>query len=244
VKFTRKFDDRYNTRNCYNNVFEKGLNDIIVIDVGVFTFGWNEYGQLGLGKLPENSTTTVTTPSLVQALQSKSVTQIVSVTILNYYLHFYIVCQACGGFHSICVTSDGECYILGNILGDVNANQNPVFGEPYLVMAPSLNGKFVKFVAAGWWHTIAVTVKRMCKRTVAFVVRLAVVKTRFLTEEETATPVPSPPSPEVRFISIKRCAQDVPDPYSRLRPDRVLSLTDPLPLLLPTFMHKYVLHNF
>ncbi|XP_054724760.1 X-linked retinitis pigmentosa GTPase regulator-like [Uloborus diversus] len=103
----------------------------------LFTFGNNEWGQLGHGH-----TTTVTKPSCVKALKGERATVV-----------------ACGRSHTLVATDGGHVYAFGsNSEGQLgSADEQPVHDAP--VRVQGLEGITIKMLSAGADHSMALTDK-------------------------------------------------------------------------------------
>jgi len=104
----------------------------------VYTWGRNNYGQLGNG-----SNTTNNVPVLVNTsgvLNGKTITQV-----------------AAGGYHSLALASDGTVYTWGfNAVGQLGNGSNTNSSLPVAVnVSGVLSGKTVTQVAAGYYYSIA-----------------------------------------------------------------------------------------
>jgi len=106
----------------------------VVIEDTLYTFGWNEFGQCGFPN--SHNLTQVLYPRKVDALKGKKVVEI-----------------SCGGFHTVCLTENGECYTFGRAEnGQLGIGSKENQFEPCKVS--KLEGKFICRAAAGWWHTV------------------------------------------------------------------------------------------
>jgi alpha-tubulin suppressor-like RCC1 family protein len=98
----------------------------------VFSFGKNDYGQLGLGHLD-----TVSTPTLIKQLELYTVLSI-----------------SAGGAHSVVCDLEGKVYTFGRgTHGQLGLNSTDSFTTPQLV--ESISSRRVVNVSAGAWHTLA-----------------------------------------------------------------------------------------
>jgi RCC1 and BTB domain-containing protein len=103
----------------------------VTSDEVVYTFGRNDYGQLGLGH-HNNSRT----PSRVTVLDNASVIDI-----------------TCGCYHSIALSRKGVVYSFGrNNHGQLGLGDTTDAYVPQIV--GGLSGQFIAHVAAGFYHTI------------------------------------------------------------------------------------------
>jgi alpha-tubulin suppressor-like RCC1 family protein len=102
---------------------------------GVWTWGTNDFGQLGTGNvLPYYN------PTRVQGLIANE----------------SISCVACGGFHSVTVSNRGFVYIWGqNTQGQVGDNSQTNRYSPVLVKG-LLEDVFIVTAVAGLYHTVAI----------------------------------------------------------------------------------------
>eukprot|EP00873_Tetraselmis_striata_P039718 jgi/Tetstr1/459982/TSEL_005306.t1 len=107
-----------------------------VLDTGaLYTFGWNKYGQLGMGDDEQFQTK----PAQVTLLQDKKISVI------------------SGGWrHSMAADSDGKLYAWGwGKFGQLGIGNNRDQNAPQLVQA--LAGEKIDKVACGWRHSLALT---------------------------------------------------------------------------------------
>uniref|UniRef100_K3WGV0 BTB domain-containing protein n=1 Tax=Globisporangium ultimum (strain ATCC 200006 / CBS 805.95 / DAOM BR144) TaxID=431595 RepID=K3WGV0_GLOUD len=103
-------------------------------DGAVYTFGRNDYGQLGLGH-----TKNVATPTLVETLARVRIVQV-----------------ACGCYHTLALSDDGKVYPFGrNNHGQLGLETTRDCLSPQLI--PSLRNQFVRKVAAGFYHSVCLT---------------------------------------------------------------------------------------
>ena len=109
-------------------------------DGKVYSCGWNDYGQLGLG-----NTTTRTTPQPISTLNSLTISAIA------------------GGEHTVFLTNDGKVYSCGRdtidglpagLLGRLVDETNPA-ATPLII--PTLNSFTITAIACGVSHTIFLT---------------------------------------------------------------------------------------
>ncbi|TYZ63890.1 hypothetical protein PybrP1_006253, partial [[Pythium] brassicae (nom. inval.)] len=100
-------------------------------DGAVYTFGRNDFGQLGLGHAKH-----VARPTLVSALARVRVVQ-----------------AACGCYHTLALSDDGRVYPFGrNNHGQLGLETALDCLSPQII--PSLRGTFVRKVAAGFYHSV------------------------------------------------------------------------------------------
>ncbi|TMW56352.1 hypothetical protein Poli38472_006362 [Pythium oligandrum] len=106
-----------------------------VSDAGaLYTFGFNSRGQLGLG-----TTTSVSTPTLVEELVGKRVVEV-----------------ACSYFHTVILTVDGELFACGrNDFGQLGLGDSVDRHVPTLVS--QLGDETVRAVSSGQHHTVVAT---------------------------------------------------------------------------------------
>ena len=108
---------------------------IVTADGSVFAFGLNDQGQLGVGDTENRLVPTLVTGQL----QGKTA-----------------VYAAAGGYHTLCITSDGSLFGWGdNSTGQLGVGDTDEGQVPTLVAG--LLGKQVAHVAAGDHHTICST---------------------------------------------------------------------------------------
>ena len=99
----------------------------------VFTFGLNEHGELGLGNLES-----IFEPHPVQALYGIRIESV-----------------ACGGYHTLALSSEGQCYSWG----DCRHGQLGLAVNTPNVCVPTrierFEGLCIKQISAGFWHSMA-----------------------------------------------------------------------------------------
>ncbi|RHY55188.1 hypothetical protein DYB30_001880 [Aphanomyces astaci] len=105
----------------------------IVTDKGdLYTFGMNDCGQLG-----QDTTTHVSEPQHVKALEGYIVTMV-----------------SCGLYHTVACTSTGELFTFGkNDYGQLGVGHNRQSKTPCLVATPN---DHICFVTCGYYHSVAV----------------------------------------------------------------------------------------
>jgi RCC1 and BTB domain-containing protein len=108
----------------------------ITEDGDTYTWGLGEHGQLGHGDEINRST-----PKLISGLAGKKAKEV-----------------ACGGYHTIVRTDNGNVYSFGNgtegQLGHCSFENKLT---PTLIQQAQLEGKCVVQVACGWTHTMVLT---------------------------------------------------------------------------------------
>ena len=110
-------------------------------DGTVYTWGYNDYGQLGNGNPGTDSNVPVAVSTSGTPMAGKTITQV-----------------AAGGGHSIALASDGTVYTWGlNVAGQLgNGNTGTDSNVPVAVSTgEELSGKTITQVAAGIAHSIA-----------------------------------------------------------------------------------------
>eukprot|EP00958_Prasinococcus_capsulatus_P000378 scaffold30_cov416-Prasinococcus_capsulatus_cf.AAC.35 len=109
---------------------------IVVADTGdIYTFGWNKYGQLGLG-----SNEDALTPALVTALAPKD---------------NKIPKKVAGGWRHTAAIVDGSLYLWGwNRFGQLGTGNVTDQDSPQVI---DCNGEEIADIACGWRHTYAIT---------------------------------------------------------------------------------------
>ena len=101
----------------------------------VFSFGRNDYGQLGLGHTAQR----VFGPQLIEMLSGKG-----------------IVALSAGCYHSVCIANSGALYVFGrNNHGQLGTGDDAERHTPWLI--GTFTGKRVAMVACGFYHTIVLT---------------------------------------------------------------------------------------
>ena len=148
--FVYIFGKIYNndSNNTYIPRLIKGLYDIKRIDCGsdhvlcldfngsVFSFGKNDYGQLGLGKNNNELKETY----IAQKIDIPPCKQV-----------------ACGDHFSMCLVEDGLLYYFGNIMGEklglYNNNNNNNNNSPRLIPNPHN----IEYIVCGGYHIICKT---------------------------------------------------------------------------------------
>ncbi|GLE10036.1 hypothetical protein PINS_up022010 [Pythium insidiosum] len=104
---------------------------VVTADGTVWTFGRNEYGQLGLGHKRH-----VAVPTPVDTLRRVRIIQV-----------------ACGCYHTLTLSDDGKVYPFGrNNHGQLGLETAVDCAAPQVI--PSLRGHFVRKVAAGFYHSV------------------------------------------------------------------------------------------
>jgi alpha-tubulin suppressor-like RCC1 family protein len=100
----------------------------------LYTWGWNQYGQLGDG-----TTTNKSTPTLIDAFNGEK-----------------IVAVSLGASHSSAITETGKLYIWGyNYYGQLGDGTTTNISTPTLI--DSFGGEKVVAVSLGYYHSSAIT---------------------------------------------------------------------------------------
>lgn len=111
---------------------------LTVTNNGIYAWGANQFGQLGLGKVQQCST-----PELVTSLAQESIVDAVA-----------------GQYHSVALTADGRVFTWGwavhGQLGHGNTEDRTI---PTLVTA--LLGTVVCYISAGYAHTLVLSMDGM-----------------------------------------------------------------------------------
>ena len=120
------------------------FHSFAITDKGVlYAWGWNIFGQLGVGILSTNPT--VPSPLAVESLESAG----------------QFVVDAAGGYsHSLVLTKSGDIYAMGaNENGQLGTGDKMKSRVPLRVVVPGPTGEPRRFkqVAAGLFHSLAVT---------------------------------------------------------------------------------------
>ncbi|CAI5704608.1 unnamed protein product [Peronospora farinosa] len=107
---------------------------IITVDGAVYTFGRNDYGQLGLGHKLHMSR-----PTVVKSLSRMRITQV-----------------ACGCYHTLALSDEGKVFPFGrNNHGQLGLETSVDCLSPQLISA--LRSKTVTKIAAGFYHSVCLT---------------------------------------------------------------------------------------
>ncbi|CAI5703247.1 unnamed protein product [Peronospora effusa] len=107
---------------------------IVTVDGAVYTFGRNDYGQLGLGHKLH-----MFRPTVVKSLSRMRITQV-----------------ACGCYHTLALSDDGKVFPFGrNNHGQLGLETSVDCLSPQLISA--LRSKTVTKIAAGFYHSVCLT---------------------------------------------------------------------------------------
>ena len=122
---------------------------------GIFAFGKNDYGQLGVSSSePRWTPVSVTgfTKSLVESNNNSHVRKNVD----SYENGAQVVRVACGYYHSLVLRKDGSIFAFGrNDYGQLGLGNNESASKPMLI--DSLDGVHMINVTSGCYHSIALT---------------------------------------------------------------------------------------
>jgi alpha-tubulin suppressor-like RCC1 family protein len=110
----------------------------LTADGSVYSWGWNESGQLGIGP-PSEAGQVHTTPQLLECDKLEPTTE-----------GRRVVSISCGSRHSACLRSDGAMFTWG-----WGGHGQLGHGGRENVHSPKLALQGVSQVQCGWWHTVA-----------------------------------------------------------------------------------------